>query len=153
MKKILVILALMFSSMFANCANDAVMYFKYIGRHYMNLVYIDAFENRGVSKEDIERMLTDNSIIETVKRYLDIAYKDRYYNSYNYLNSAVKEIPKTIIKIFKEGMDEVNDSVTKNLNNGKLNKNNVEETLYGLEEYLKEEAISYTKKLNNCYFH
>ena len=142
MKKILVVLALLFSSVFANnindCKNLAGKYFIQVARFQLTTIVKLNFEGRFFNEQEWVNMLSVAGTTEIVRIANNNLRKRGYYNAAIYIETFLNKDPNTandfIVETFKRDYNVLMNNI----------KNNVFKNDYELESF-----IAYYKKENS----
>lgn len=142
MKKILVILALLFSSVFANnindCKNLAGKYFIQVARFQLSTMVELNLEGRFFNEQELANMFSVAGTTEIVRVANSNLRKRGYYNAAIYIETFLNKDPNTanyfIVETFKRDYNVLMNNI----------KNNVFKNDYELESF-----IAYYKKENS----
>lgn len=158
MKKILVILALLYSSVFANnvdnCRKLSYDFFKTIGRaHFFN--FVNSFiEGKPYTQQEYKSIFSIDIKNKAINVSIQILRKNKYYNAANYVEHIFNTEPNKARQIIEKEFNEEYNDLKKLISDGSLENNGDLTDLMELyyknnEEYLENLAI----KLNKCKYY
>lgn len=117
----LVILTLLFSSVFANNMNDcsrlADKYFVQIGRKQLATIVEINLEGRFFNQQEMENMFSVPGTNELVRLSTSILRKKGFYNAAIYIETALNKEPNMVNYFIRETFKKEYDDLMKNVKN------------------------------------
>lgn len=157
MKKILVVLALLFSSVFANkvnCGEEVAKFITIIGlMDGLHIFKMDATgQGNNIKNKDFEKIFDIPTIKKIFENKIKSARNDGYYTAANFIQIVLNREPNNVKVLYFDGFKASYTGILNDIVNYGIHANQVEDFLLDRLIIFYDETQEILKKLNTCYY-
>lgn len=157
MKKILVILALMFSSLFANkinCGEEVAKFITIIGFTDGLFVFkMDVIDqDNAIKNKDFEKIFDIPTIKKIFEKKIKEARDDGYYTAANFIQIVLNREPNNVKVLYFSGFKTSYTNTLNDVVNYGIHISQIESFLFDRFSIFYDAKLESLRKLNNCYY-